>query len=599
MIEYDVRLASPQAHLFEVQCTIFNPDPKGQTISMPAWIPGSYLIRDFARHIVSMAASCDGKAVTITKTDKHTWQCAPCGGSLHLRYSVYAFDLSVRMAYLDTTRAYFNGTSLFLQVHGHEDAACGMTLHKPKHLDKSWQVATGMAAEKTDKRGFGRYLAANYAELIDCPVEIGELAVADFKAGGIPHRIVVSGHHQADLKRIARDLKTLCTHHLAFFGEAPFSRYEFMLYAAGDDQYGGLEHSNSTSLICPRSWLPSKGEQLNEKGYQDFLGLCSHEYFHAWHVKRIRPLAFQQAELGREAYTRMLWVFEGFTAYYDSLALVRSGLISREDYLKDLSESITRLLRTPGRTVQALEESSFDAWVKLYRPDENTPNAQISYYLKGSLVALALDLTLRAHNSSLDEVMRVLWQQYGKTGTGVTEDAIEKLAAQICSPDIGPHLKKFFDIALRGTEDLPLAELLAPFGVEYKVAVNGAAAKKQTQQSSALGIKLANGGEAKLMHVYSGGAAEQAGLAGGDVVIALDGIKVSAQNLEKMVSHKAPGTKIRIHAFRRDELMEFKVVTQAAPADSCTLTLSSQPTPQAMQLLDNWLGKMASVSARE
>ncbi len=596
IIKYEVRLHSLQAHLFEVRCTIAAPDPTGQMVSMPAWIPGSYLIRDFARQIVTLTASSDGLAVPTEKIDKHSWRCAPCITPLTLCYSIYAFDLSVRSAYLDTTRAYFNGTSLFLCVRGQEQYACSVTLHQPDKPYQGWQVATAMPPEKTDDRGFGRYRAKNYAELIDYPVEIGKFSAVEFMACGVPHRLVISGRHQADLERISCDLKILSSYHIRFFGApAPFARYDFLLYAAGDEHYGGLEHSNSTSLICPRSWLPVKGERLNKEGYQDFLGLCSHEYFHAWHVKRIRPLAFCNADLGCEAYTRLLWVFEGFTAYYDTLTLLRCGLIGRDEYLQHLGQDITRLLRTPGRELQVLEESSFDAWIKLYRPDENTPNAQVSYYLKGSLTAMALDLKLRSSGkNSLDEVMQTLWQSYGKAGLGVPEDALEKLVEKL----LGYKLSGFFETVLRNTAELPLAELFADFGIDYHIRPassdsdkGGKPANGHALKRNVLGVKLASGDEARLMHVYGKGAAERAGLAGGDVIIAIDGLKITAQNLERMVSSKAPGAQLHVHAFRRDELMEFVLVVQPAPDDTCYLALQTKPGKRSKQLLDAWLSQ--------
>src|SRR5450830_471988 len=423
-IHYEVSLHSANTHLFEVTCLIEYPDPHGQIVSMAAWLPGSYMIRDFARHIIKISAHTQHKNIAIEKLDKHTWQCAACNSPLTITYRVYAFDMSVRTAYFDQERAYFNGTSLFLKVHGSENSPCEVKLYTPEKAFKHWHVATAMPAFKTDKQGFGRYQAQHYAELIDYPFEIGNLAIAQFKAAGVPHRIAISGKHQADIKRITKDLKTLCEYHIKFFGSAPFNDYLFMLYAAGDNQYGGLEHSNSTNLICPRSWLPVKDETLDIENYQQFLGLCSHEYFHAWHVKRMRPQAFENPNLSNEAYTRLLCIFEGFTAYYDTLAVLRSGLMSREEYLKSLSKDITRYLRTPGRKLQRLDESSFDSWIKLYQPDENSPNAQISYYLKGSLVALAIDLSLRLKNRSLDDVMHALWLRYQTSGSLLGEDEI-------------------------------------------------------------------------------------------------------------------------------------------------------------------------------
>lgn len=581
-IEYRITLSSPQAHLFEVECIIPAPAPEGQLVSLPAWIPGSYMIRDFARNIIGISASCGGKPVKIEKTDKQTWACSPCQGQLTLTYSVYAYDLSVRSAYFDTTRAYFNGTSLCLMVHGQAQLPCKLTIAKPAKPYRVWQVGTAMPSHKIDKQGFGSYLADGYEALIDHPVEIGELAIAKFKVKGIPHRLIVSGRHRADLKRIAHDLKQLCSYHIGFFGEAPFKRYDFLLYVAGDDQYGGLEHGNSTSLVCPRSWLPVEGEPLNQEHYQDLLGLCSHEYFHAWHVKRIRPQAFIDATLDREAYTRQLWIFEGFTAYYDSLFVLRSGLISREDYLRDLSQSITRLLRTPGRHVQPLEDSSFDAWIKLYKPDENTPNAQVSYYLKGSLTALALDLTLRAAGHSLDEVMHTLWQRYGRTGQGLQEGALAGLILEVTGIDVSRLLKQ----ALHSQQELPLARLLATFGIAYETS-------PEKGHVTDLGVRLATAGEARIVTVFSGGAAEQAGLAGGDVVIAIDGIKATAKNFDKLTSQRAVGSKLKLHAFRRDELMVFDVRLQAAPADRCKLSLKKAMGRSMRSRLNRWLNPTA------
>lgn len=577
-IEYRVTLLSPQAHLFEIECTIPAPAQEGQLVSLPAWIPGSYMIRDFARHIVSLSASCQGKAVHVAKTDKQTWRCAPCKGELKLSYRVYAYDLSVRSAYFDTTRAYFNGTSLCLMVHGQSHLPCTLIIDKPAKPLRGWQVATALPAGKVDKHGFGTYPAEDYDALIDHPFEIGELAVVRFKAAGIPHRLIVSGKHRADLKRFAKDLKQLCAYHIGFFGEAPFTRYDFLLYAAGDDQYGGLEHRNSTSLVCPRSWLPVEGEPLNQEGYQDLLGLCSHEYFHAWHVKRIRPLAFIDAHLDREAYTRQLWIFEGFTAYYDSLAVLRSGLISREDYLRELSQSITRLLRTPGRRLQPLEDASFDAWIKLYRPDENTPNAQVSYYLKGSLTALALDLTLRLSGRSLDEVMRVLWQDFGKTGQGLDEGAMTALVKTVTGVDVSSFLK----LALHTTRELPLATLLGKFGIEFHTS-------HDKDRVTDLGVRLSPGSDARIATVYSSSAAEQAGLAGGDVIIAVDGIKATAANLDKLTAKRTVGAKVKVHAFRRDELMTFDVRLQAAAPDLCKLSIKKALSPDTRQRLAHWL----------
>ncbi|MCB5187040.1 M61 family peptidase [Methylobacillus caricis] len=579
-IQYDIQLDNPQTHLFQLKCTITQPDSHGQQVSLPAWLPGSYLVRDFARHIVSIAAQANGKEVALEKLDKSTWRAAPCDGTLVIEYQVYAYDLSVRTAYLDTERAYFNGSSLFLQVDGQEEKPCSVVLHKPGKAYQHWQVATTMPAVITDKSGFGEYQADHYLDLIDYPVEIGTLAIASFKAGGVPHRIIVSGRHQADLKTIVRDLKILCDYHIRFFGKAPFRQYDFLLYAAADNQYGGLEHSNSTSLICPRSWLPAKGEQHDQKNYQDFLGLCSHEYFHAWHVKRIRPVIFGKPDLSREAYTRLLWVFEGFTAYYDTLALVRCGLMTEQEYLAALSKDITRFLRTPGRQVQALEESSFDAWIKLYRPDENSPNSQISYYLKGSLIALAIDLSLRLEGRSLDDIMHALWQRYQTAQQLVDEGSMETLIQQVC----GKKLGKLFSNCIRGTDDPPLEKLLAKFGIAFTPQADS----ENDLLRNMLGLQLA-GEETRIAHVFSGSAAEEAGLAAGDVIIAHDQLKATAKSLQVQVSRRQAKSRMLLHYFRRDELGSTEIQLRDHALASCRLRLKEKNTKEQRQLRRDWL----------
>jgi predicted metalloprotease with PDZ domain len=570
-LSYHVRLSQPASHLFEVECTIANPNPQGQAVSLPAWIPGSYLVRDFARHIVSMEAVANRKAVAIEKVSKHRWQCAPCKGPLTLRYQVYAYDLSVRTAYLDDERGYFNGSSLFVCVDGQEHAACQVTIHAPDMA--GWQVGTALHTIKVNRAGFGTYMALDYRALIDYPVEIGKLDIVTFEAAGIPHRLIVSGQHQADLKRIARDLKTLCETHIGFFGAAPFARYDFMLYAAGDDQYGGLEHRDSTSLICPRSWLPSKKLETDISRYQDFLGLCSHEYFHAWHVKRLRPQAFVEPDLGQEAYTRLLWVFEGFTAYYDTLMLVRSGLMTPEQYLQDLAKTITRYLRTPGRHVQRVDESSFDAWIKLYKPDENTPNAQISYYLKGSLVALALDITLRDKGSSLDMLMQGLWQDYQQTGAAVMEEQMDALILQ----HTGHDLRKLLDKLVRGTEDPAFRKLFAKMGIDYQEQQ----AKPPAGQSlrHGWGLQLTNEQETRVAHVYRHSAAEEAGLAAQDVIIAMDGLKATAKQLQDQLARLAEGSHVTLHFFRRDQLKECRIAKRSQSVAECSLTMLAETHP--------------------
>jgi predicted metalloprotease with PDZ domain len=584
-IRYAILPKHPEAHLFEVSCTLDDPDPGGQRFALPAWIPGSYLIRDFARHVVTIRAQSGRRPVHLAKLDKHTWSADPVRGALTVTMEVYAWDLSVRGAHLDTTHAFFNGPSVFLRVLGQETRACEVQLLPPKGARyRAWRVATAMKRKVAPIHGFGSYRTASYDELIDHPVEMGGFALATFKACGVPHDIVITGRHSADLDRLCRDLRRICEAHIHLFGEpAPMDRYTFLVTAVGEG-YGGLEHRASTALLCSRDDLPRGGDKQVTERYRTFLGLCSHEYFHTWNVKRIKPAAFSPYDLGRENYTRLLWAFEGITSYYDDLMLVRAGLISVADYLELLGRSVTSLLRTAGRMKQTVAEASFDAWIKYYRQDENSPNAQVSYYLKGSLVALCLDLTIRQRTrgrKSLDDVVRALWERYGSSHLGVPEDGVEKLAAQVA----GSSLRGFFERALRSTEELPLKALLAAMGVDVVLRLAESSSDQGGKPASnpprklaervTLGIRTADDpAGVKLTHVLDAGAAQAAGLSAGDVIMAVDGLKTSAKNLEKQLARFKPGDKVRLHAFRRDELQECEVELRASPLDTCTLIVS-------------------------
>src|SRR5579864_198724 len=562
-IRYTIVPRQPAAHLFEVTVTVADPDPAGQRFMLPVWIPGSYMVREFARNIVTLRAFNDaGRKVRIEKTDKQSWQAAPVKGELTLRYEVYAWDMSVRAAHLDDTTGFFNGTSVFLSAVGHEEAQCVVDIQKPAGNEyRNWRVATALPeARGTRRYGFGEYRAHNYDELVDHPVTLGEFALGTFKAHGVPHDIVIAGRVVAlDMDRLATDLKRICEAQIALFEpkskKAPVDRYVFMTQAVSDG-YGGLEHRASTALICNRADLPVTGRPETSEGYRTYLGLCSHEYFHTWNVKRIKPAAFVPYDLTRENYTSLLWLFEGFTSYYDDLILVRSGVISPEDYLGMAGKVIGGVLRGSGRQKQTVAESSFDAWVKYYRQDENAPNAIVSYYTKGSLVALAFDLTIRAQTNnrkSLDDVMRLLWQRFGRDfyrgkPVGVEESEIEAIFAEAT----GVQLAELFAEAVHGTRDLPLDTLLAPFGVTL-------APELEKNGKPSLGARARGGADCTLAAVHDGSAAQKAGLSAGDVLVAIDGLRVTGSNLDALLSRYLPGAKVEIHAFRRDELRAAQV----------------------------------------
>ncbi|MCC6608591.1 MAG: M61 family metallopeptidase [Burkholderiales bacterium] len=584
-VRYRIFPRSPEAHLFEVSVTVDAPDPAGQRFVLPAWIPGSYMVREFARHVVTIRARHGRRPVRLRKLDKHTWRADPCDGPLTVTAEVYAWDASVRGAHLDTTHGFFNGACVFLRVVGHDAAPCEVEIVPPRGARyRGWRVATAMRRKRAPRYGFGTYAAAGYEELIDHPVEMGTFALGRFTACGVPHEIALTGRQDADLPRLERDLRRLCETHIRFWGEpAPMDRYVFLVTALGEG-YGGLEHRASTALLCSRDDLPRRGVRDAGEAYRTFLGLASHEYFHAWNVKRIRPAAFAPSDLSAENYTELLWAFEGVTSYYDDLALRRAGLITEADYLVILGRSATALARTPGRLRQTVAESSWDAWIKYYRLDENSPNAIVSYYNKGSLIALCLDLAIRRRTrgrKSLDDVMRALWERHGRTDRGVPEDGFERLADAVT----GLRLAAFFERALRTTAELPLAAALRSVGLrivkrpaESPADRGGRAAAKGARElagQASFGARTeTEGSELKLTHVLDGGAAQRAGLAAGDVVAAIDGLRTTPKTFPQLIARRRPGDRVRVHAFRRDELREFDVVLDAAPADTCVVEVA-------------------------
>jgi predicted metalloprotease with PDZ domain len=597
-IRYRIAPRHPEAHLFEVAVTVADPAPEGQRFALPAWIPGSYLIRDFARHVVSLRATAGGRSIAVTKLDKHTWQVAPTRNAVTVTIEVYAWDLSVRGAHLDTTHAFFNGPSVFLRAIGRESRACEVDIRPPPGARyRRWRVATALPRAGAKPFAFGRYRAADYDELIDHPVELGTFTLATFRAHGIAHDIAITGRHDADAGRLCRDLARVCAHHIDFFGRpAPFRRYLFLVMATPDG-YGGLEHRASTALICARGDLPQADAREVTDGYRTFLGLASHEYFHAWMVKRIKPAAFTPYDLDRENYTRQLWAFEGITSYYDDLALRRTGLISQASYLELLGRAITQLLRSGGRRRQTVTESSFDAWTKYYRQDENAPNAIVSYYVKGALVAACADLAIRSRTRgrrSLDDVMRALWQRYGRTGAGVPETAIPELASEISGVD----LSALFRHALETTEELPLARLLATHGLDLRMHAADSSSDRGGQAPRAgstaarratLGVRTsADGNDLRITHVFDGSSAQAAGVAPGDILAAIDGLRVTPRSFDAVLGRHAPGRVIRLTLFRRDELLELDCVPSNPPNDTAHVAL--RPGGTGRGLREAWLG---------
>ncbi|MBN6517799.1 M61 family metallopeptidase [Acinetobacter pittii] len=558
MLHYQIEFDDYKQHLVHVTIRFLaNPN---QELWLPTWIPGSYLIREFSKHIESVKAYDEaGRLLDIKKTSKNRWRLFNTDHELMtIEYDVYAYDLSVRGAYVDQTRLYINPACVCLALEGQEQSACEVEVFLPDEL-KHFQLATGLASKSLVK---GRFTlkADHYDQLIDSPFELADQTRFSFETNGIGHEFVISGSHNTNIDRLKADIEKICAAEINMFGSAPFKNYTFMTMATGNS-YGGLEHCNSTSLITPRDDLPKSNEPTEpSKDYQRFLGLCSHEYFHSWLVKFIRPENFANYNLHQEGYTSLLWIFEGFTSYYDDLILLRSGVISQKSYLDLLKAQIDRYLQNPGRFVQTVAESSFDAWIKFYRQDENSNNAGTSYYNKGSLVALCLDLGLRLRGSSLDALMRRL---YENTQNGMQVN--ERTIFDLCKELTGDSWIEQINHLINTTDELPLDQLFPEFGLSYRV---------KTDKSLPLGLKLVDKPEGVLVQsARRDSAAAKAGISANDVIIAIDGLKATTKLVEKYA--KQGGT-YTVYAFRRDELLTFEVECATSDLTEVELIIEDQ-----------------------
>lgn len=572
-IDYRIELHDPHAHQYRVTLTVPQPAPQ-QRLSLPVWIPGSYMVREFGRHLSQLEARQGRRRVTLAQLDKTTWQAECSGrGALEVSYLVYAFDTSVRTAFLDAQRGFFNGTSLCLRVEGREAEPHTIAVGK---LPRSWHVATAMRG-----KGARRYAADSYDELVDHPFELGGFWHGRFKAHGVPHEFVVAGAWPGfDGERLLADAKRICETQIAFWHGArkprpPFERYVFLLNAV-DDGYGGLEHRASTALIARRRDLPQQGVTVLTEGYTTLLGLISHEYFHTWNVKRLKPAAFEHLDYTRENYTPLLWFFEGFTSYYDDLLLRRAGVIDAPRYLGLLAKAVNGVAASPGRQVQSVAQASFDAWVKYYRSDENTPNATVSYYTKGSLVALAFDLTLRREGrGTLDDVMRWLWRASG--GGPIDEAAIAEALEAVGGRPFGAELATW----VHGVGELPLPALLEAAGVAVR--------EERQPFTAALGLRLAETGTVVLVkQVLAGSPAMRAGVCAGDELLAVDGWRL--RRLDEAQQWIVPGRRFELLVSRDQRLHTLSVTPQAVAPTTLSLASAASPSKAAAALRRSWLG---------
>ena len=561
---YRIEAVDVHAHLYGVTLTIAQPAAL-QRVSLPVWIVGSYMVREFSKQLMGIRASQGKRNIAVSQLDKNSWQ-IDCDTSqpITLHYQVHAHDNSVRTAWLDTQRGFFNATSLCLQVDGQHSATHILDVQPPKHAS-DWKVATGLTPVKVDRKGFGTYSAPNYDVLADTPVEMGAFWSGHFKAMGVEHQFVVAGAPPTlDGERLLKDTQTICETICSFWhgnkrSQIPFERYVFMLNAVGDG-YGGLEHHNSTALICQRSDLPrlsSDNVTKSSDGYTTLLGLISHEYFHTWNVKRLRPAEFTHYNYAEENYTELLWFFEGFTSYFDDKLLRRSGLIDDAQYLRLLNKTINQVLQTPGRKVHTVAQSSFEAWTKYYLQDANSPNLTVSYYTKGALVALCLDLSLRQHgvrnhSVTLDDVMRGLWKRC-KAGPMQEADLLEVLKELT-----GRSWRSELNAWVHSARELPLEKLLATHGVTIH--------HDPAQLAQALGLRVVEERGVLIKQVLNDSPAHTAGFAPADEWL---GIEANSsmwrlQKLDDLLLYAAWGKKVTALISRDRQILQLPLTLPKA-----------------------------------
>ncbi|MBD1910991.1 MULTISPECIES: M61 family metallopeptidase [unclassified Leptolyngbya] len=569
-LHYRVAMSQPESHLFEITLEVRGWRSPVLDLKMPVWTPGSYLVREYARHVQDFAATAQQKPLPWSKVSKNHWRIDTNGtDEITISYRLFANELTVRTNHLDGTHGYFNGAATFFYIPNHEKTPLRLTL-VPPHA--TWKIATTLPPVPGQPNTFE---APDFDTLVDCPVEIGEHTTYSFDVLGKPHQFVVWGQNNLDSEALLRDTRKVVETEAELFGGLPYSQYLFLLHLSNQG-YGGLEHKDSCTLNYSRFVFRSA-----EK-YSRFMQLVAHEFFHLWNVKRIRPKALEVFNYDGECYTPSLWFSEGTTSYYDLLIPLRAGIYDARHFLREMSREITRFLTTPGRRVQPLGESSFDAWIKLYRRDANSDNSQISYYLKGEMVSLLLDLLIRARHGnarSLDDVLRQMWHQFGQDEIGFLPEQLEAIIAGVAGAD----LNDFFQRYLHTTEELPFDTYLEPFGLRLKPDdVSHAAPFTGMQVRSEHGRDV-------IKFVEYGSPAQRAGLDAGDELLALDGLRVTAEQLSDRLQDYQPGDTVEVTFFHQD-VLRVGVLHLAPPRPmNYHIVPVEQPTPIQQANLKGWL----------
>lgn len=581
-ISYTISMPEPHTHLFQVEMRVSGANLPAQVdLVMPVWTPGSYLVREYARHVQDFAAtegSGGARPLAWRKINKNTWRVETGGTAREVRatYSVYANELTVRTNELHDRHAFWNNTALLMYVEG--QLAAPSTVRVVPFGD--WKVATGLPAVTGQRNTFR---AENFDVLYDSPFLASDFKTLSFEVRGVPHRIVIDGEGNYDPERLRRETQKIVEAAVEMMGDVPYRDYTFMLMlhpSAG----GGLEHLNSTALIWRRyAFRP-------EASWDDFLSLVAHEYFHLWNVKRIRPDALGPFDYTGENYTRLLWVAEGVTSYYENILSRRAGVISDKEYLTTIANAIRGLQNTPGRLEQSIEEASFDAWIKYYRPDENTLNSAISYYDKGAIVGLLLDLEIRRRSNgarSLDDVMRYLYNEFAKKNRNYTPEDFQRASEQAA----GASLDDFFRRYVRGREELDYNTAFAAVGLQLQtVAASTADASKPAAPKAYFGANLRQDADRLVVaSVPAGTPAYNQGITFGDQIVALDGQRVTLTTFNARLEERRPGDEVRLTVFRLDELRNITIKLGGRAEENYRIVPLAQQTPEQKRLYEGWL----------
>ncbi|MEM8779992.1 MAG: M61 family metallopeptidase [Cyanobacteria bacterium P01_G01_bin.49] len=571
-IIYQVGMPNPNSHLFEITLIVENWSDSILNLKMPVWTPGSYLVREYARHIQDFKAISGQKNQILSskKVSKNHWQVATDSLSrIIVQYRIFANELTVRTNHLDQTHGYFNGAALFYFIPGLEKQPITVQINSP---NTDWKISTALPSIPGKSNQF---LASDFDTLVDSPFEIGIHSIAEFEVLGKPHQYTIWGKGNLPEKKLVEDTKKIIETEANLFGELPYNHYLFILHLATKG-FGGLEHKNSCSLI-----YPCFGFRDQDK-YNRFIQLIAHEFFHLWNIKRIRPKALETFDYEQENYTTSLWFSEGTTSYYDMIIPLRAGIYNRQKFLEILGKEITRFLNTPGRKVHPLSESSFDAWIKLYRRDSNSDNCQISYYLKGELVSLLLDLLIRTKHQnqrSLDDVMVEMWKQFGKPEIGFMPQQLQQVIESVAKTD----LQDFFATYLDTTEEIPFDDYLEPFGLKLKAVIE--------QETPYLGTRVqSENGQEIIKFVEAESPAALAGIDSGDELLAIDGIRVTADQLNERLKDYQTGDIIQVTVFHQDELKTFSISLDNPQPSRYEVVQFDNPSTEQTQNLAGWLG---------